>query len=241
MTHSCVLLVVLGLSCMNASGQAAILVYFFGDKVASEKFYLSLDGGLNVAQMTNFDEGDARLGINFGLGTHIRLGDQWYLEPEFKPLSRKGARNLDIPFELDDELQVEDASSDLRLNYIDIPIPLQFKTKSGFYLSTGPQFSFLTGARQITEVSLIDGTTVTVDDDVSERFESFDFGWTGEVGYEIPNQRDGKGLEFRLRYARGFTEVWKEDAGFSSHHSVFQLMVVLPFINPPKSEGESNP
>ena len=153
----------LGLTAMThqSHGQAAILVYFFGDKVASEKFYLSLDGGLNIANMTNFGEGDVRLGINFGLGTHIKIGENWYLSPELKPLSRKGAKNLDIPFELDDELAIDDATSDLKLNYLDLPVPIQFKTNSGFYLATGPQFSLLTSAQQITEITLTDGTVVT--------------------------------------------------------------------------------
>ncbi len=76
-------------------GQASIIVLLLGDKVASEELYLSIDGALNISSLPGLEKYSTAVGVNYGLGVHIKLGEKWHLKPEFKPLSRKGAKKID--------------------------------------------------------------------------------------------------------------------------------------------------
>jgi hypothetical protein len=43
--------------------------------VASEKLYLSVDGALNISNLPGIDGSSVSIGINYGLGVHIKLND----------------------------------------------------------------------------------------------------------------------------------------------------------------------
>ena len=106
----------------KANGQAALFVLIFGDKVASEKFHLSVDLGVNVSNFNGFDDGKSLLGPYFGLGTHLKLSDNFFLAPEFKPLSSKGVSDVQNPITIPEEYIGSETMSDIKLNYIEIPI-----------------------------------------------------------------------------------------------------------------------
>lgn len=214
----------------RAQAQAALFILIFGDKVASENFHLSLDIGLNAAQMSGFDDGKSLIGLNFGLGTHIKINDRWYLAPEFKPLSRKGARDVANPIDLDEQFDVDETTSKIKLNYIELPLLVQYRLPAGWYFSAGPQLSFLTSAKQETEIILTSGTLVDLEQDLDDNFESFNWSVPVEVGYAFKEKRGGKGLDLRLRYTYGFNEVFESDTGLSANHSTFQFILTFPFV-----------
>jgi len=54
-------------------GQAALIVLILGDKVATENFHLSIDGALNISNFTGLEPHETAVGVNFGLGVHIKL------------------------------------------------------------------------------------------------------------------------------------------------------------------------
>lgn len=81
-------------STAKVKSQAALLALIFGDKVASEKFHLSVDLGMNFASMPGLEKQNGTHGFYFGLGTFIKLNDKWALTPEFKPLSPRGAKDV---------------------------------------------------------------------------------------------------------------------------------------------------
>ncbi len=65
------------------------LVLIFGDKAASEQFHFSIDAGLNFSSLNGYEDGETILGINYGVGAHLKLSDRWSLVTEFKPFSTK--------------------------------------------------------------------------------------------------------------------------------------------------------
>ena len=65
-----------------AHGQAALLVLIFGDKAASENFHFTLDAGLNLSSMPGVNGTTSANGFYFGLGTYIKLNDNWAFTPE---------------------------------------------------------------------------------------------------------------------------------------------------------------
>lgn len=78
------------------------------------------------------------------------------------------------------------------MNYIDVPIMLQWKSAGGFYVETGPQAGFLVKSKQEGP-----GDTET---DNKKSFEKFEFSWAAGLGYMT---RMGLGLG--ARYNHGFT------------------------------------
>ncbi|MCB0809922.1 MAG: PorT family protein [Flavobacteriales bacterium] len=219
------------LAASAAHGQAALLVLIFGDKAATENFHFSIDAGLNVATLPGLDGGDARLGFNFGLGTYIRLNDNWAFTPEFKPLAPRGAKGLDKVLPDPGGVVNNTEASELRLNYIDVPLQVHRRINDRLYVRAGPQVSFLTGAVVRTTGDLGTGEVFTLEDDVKDDLESLDVSFPVDLGIVFAKPRGYKGVELRLRYTPGFMEVFKDTEFLSTTNSTFQFFLSLPFVN----------
>jgi hypothetical protein len=228
-------IILTGLFCsflINISyGQAALLVLILGDKVATEKFHLSIDGGLNISSLPDFNSGKTIIGVNFGLGTHIKLGEKWHLKPEFKPLSYKGAKQINPITSVPGE--IENGETKIRLNYIDVPVLLQYNITPKLFVSAGPQISFLTSASQITK-GILNDRDVSIDLDTKTMFNKTDVSFTSEIGYSFSIQTKKStakaDVDVFLRYNYGFMEVFKEPSTGSSKSSTWQVGLSLPFI-----------
>ncbi len=219
----------------QADAQAMWLVLIFGDKAATEQFHFSIDAGLNVSSLNGYEDGGAKLGINYGVGAHLKLSDRWSLVSEFKPFSTKGANNVENPIKLPEDAVNSEVKSNVNLNYLEIPVLGQYWLNDGLYFSAGSQISFLLWASQKTSIVLPNGTEVDVKQDLKDSFRGIDFGIPLEAGYKfILNEEKNKQLDVRLRYTFGLSEVFEANTGLSARTSTFQLMLTLPFLK--KSE-----
>ena len=222
-------------------GQAALIVLILGDKVATEEFHLSIDGALNLSSFTGMEGSKTGGGVNFGLGTHIKLGEKWYLKPEFKPLSRKKAKSVEPITEVPGDLTVD--QSKLILNYIDVPVFLQYNITPKFFVSAGPQVSFLTGAEQFSSGTLLNGKESTIKIDTKSFFNTVDFSFPVEAGYTvtIANKRSTSTMDLNIfaRYEYGFLEIFRDPAVASTRVSMFQIGASLPFIKTPEELAKS--
>jgi hypothetical protein len=216
-------------------GQAALIVLILGDKVATENFHLSMDGAFNLASLPGLEKGKIFLGANFGLGTHIKLSDKLYLKPEFKPLSQKGFAKVNALVGLPEG--IEPVRTDIRLNYIEIPVLLQYNITKRLYISSGPQISFLTSGKQLSEAT-INGKDVTLRLDTKSLFNNIDFSVPVELGYSLTLSRKKTtttlDINAFVRYCYGFTEVINDATLGSAHNSTIQLGISLPFIKSPE-------
>lgn len=214
-----------------AWGQAALLVLIFGDKVATENFHFSIDAGLNLATLPGLEGNQMRSGFNFGLGTYIKLNEDWALTPEFKPLVPRGARGLDKVLADPGNVVNNTEKSELRLNYIDVPLQVHRRINDRLYVRAGPQVSFLTSAVVRTEGDLDNGDTFTLENDVKGELATIDLSFPVDLGLVFAKPRGYKGLDLRLRYTPGFLDVFADVDGLSSTNSTIQLFVSLPFVN----------
>ena len=127
------------LTTTTASAQAALFALIFGDKVASEKFNISLEIGGTFPGYTNLDS-NSNMGINFGIGGNLKLSKNWYLRPNIYFLAN---RNLELDaFSLSSgnptlNAQFEDVPTKIKMNFIDVPIFITYRTNDEKY-----QFSF---------------------------------------------------------------------------------------------------
>ena len=87
----------------------------------------------------------------------------------------------------------------VHLDYINIPLLVQYKTKGGFYLETGPQMGLLQTANQTDN-----GSTESIKDNIS----SNKFSWCFGLGTHI-----AKKLGIGIRYAAGISDVNKKTIG----------------------------
>ena len=163
------------------------------------------------------------------MGTHLKLSERWFLAPEFKPLSQKGVNDIPFATDIPSSLNATVIRSDLNLNYIDIPVLLQYRMPNNFYFSAGPQISFLTTAQQKTDLSLNDNTLITVDENVMGSFNSIDVSFPAEIGYAIRSER-AKDVDIRLRYTHGFMDVFTESSPYSANNSTIQFFLTFPFV-----------
>jgi hypothetical protein len=86
------------------------------------------------AEGTDADWG-SRTGIHAGLLAHIHLNKNWAIQPELV-YSMQGAKST---------VSGEETQT-INLNYLNVPVLVQYMFDNGFRLQTGPQLGFLMSA-----------------------------------------------------------------------------------------------
>jgi hypothetical protein len=158
-----------------------------------------IKAGLNVANMSiepDVRNTDVRLGLHAGLLAHIHLAPEWALQPELV-YSGQG---------------FEDKVSNVtwKLDYINVPIMIQYMFNNGFRLEAGPQVGFLASAK-------IDNT------DIKDDLKKIDAGLGFGIGYL---SYSGFGID--ARYNLGLSNV--NDGGSTElKNRVFQVGLFYMF------------
>ncbi len=215
------------LTAQKAQSQAALLVLIFGDKVASEKFHLSIDGGLNFARMEGVGDSEAMAGLHFGLGTFTKLNERWVINAEFKPVSLRNQTDV-IPINPIADF-IPGARTDIRTNYIDIPVLARYYYAKRFYAAAGAQISFLTMAEQETTGLLPSGAEATVIKSEKSSFSNVHFAIPFELGWVVQDTQNGQGIDLRIRYAQGVSDIFAKDYG-EGRGGLLQVLLTFPFV-----------
>jgi hypothetical protein len=181
---------------------------------AQPKF--GLKGGLNLATTTNSEvQGgrDYRLGFHLGGLAHIHLSPEVGLQPEVV-FSSQGAKYTLSSGE----------EHNLVLNYVNIPLQLQYMFDNGFRLQTGPQVGILVDAKD--KLNGNETGFFTSDD-----FKKTDFSWSFGLGYLTYS---GFGVDGR--YNLGLSNI--NDFGTATvHNNVFQIGVFYMLDNSHKAKS----
>ncbi len=127
----------------------------------------------------------SKVGLHIGGLAHIHLSDAFALQPEVV-YSMQGAKSRN-----------DGDDNRLHLNYLNIPVLVQYMFGDGFRVQAGPQFGILLSAKQ-----KFDDTSV----DVKEGVNSIDFSIPVGLSYKRPS---GFGVD--LRYAFGLSNVSEDD------------------------------
>ena len=156
------------------------------------KVNLGIKAGINMYKISSDDntEYDQITGFHLGLIGHIHLNNQWAVQPELV-YSSQGAKSGGI---------------EQKLDYINVPVLLQYMFDNGFRLQVGPQLGLLVRA------------------DNKNDLNSIDLGVGLGVSYVVPST--GFGLD--ARYNHGLSDINKTDAVKSFNRGV-QLGVFYIF------------
>ena len=132
---------------------------------------LGIKAGLNMYNIHNDNNTsyNQRIGYNFGLLGHIHINSQWAVQPELV-YSAEGAKNHN-------------------LDYINVPVLLQYMFDDGFRIQAGPQIGFLVSA------------------DNKADYNPIDFALSLGVSYVVPST--GFGID--LRYNHGLNDISKSN------------------------------
>lgn len=173
---------------------------FITVSIFAQQSAIGLKGGLNVSNLSNssgYDMG-SKLGFNGGLLAHIHLAPSLALQPE-AVYSSQGAKYT-----------VNGDEHTLSLNYINLPVQVQYMFNNGFRLQTGPQVGFLAGVKDKVNDEETGFFT-------SQDFKTVDFSWSAGLGYLSTS-----GLGVDARYNFGISDI--NNVGSNElRNNVFQL------------------
>lgn len=191
------------------------LVPIFGivNKSTAQNVEFGVKGGLNISGLhyTLDNSLNSRVSIYLGALAHIHINKTWAVQPE-------------LTYSLQGATQVIDGNDvTWRLNYVNIPILLQYMFENGFRLQTGPQLGLLASAK------LKEGGTIT---DVKNNYATADFSWSFGAGYLTSS-----GLGIDARYNLGVNNINNNSFNNSNNNSgmlynrVFQIGLFYQFKN----------
>jgi len=177
-----------------------VFALFFGVAVFSQEAQLGLKAGLNVSNLSNKNGSQmgSKLGLNAGLLAHIHMSPNLAIQPEVM-YSNQGAKYT-----------VSDGEHELNLNYINIPVLLQYMFANGFRLQTGPQLGFLGSVKD--KVGSLETNNFSTQD-----FKTIDFSWAAGLGYVSTS-----GLGVDARYNFGLSNINNVGPNIL-HNNVFQV------------------
>jgi len=160
---------------------------------------IGIKGGLNLYNIKNSNSSqyDSKAGFHLGLLGHIHLSKQLAFQPEIL-YSAEGAK-----------YSVLNTKHILHLNYVNVPLLLQYMFDNGFRLEAGPQFGFLAAAKDEAN-----GTKA----DLKNYYKKVDFAVGLGLGYVDPSS----GLGIDARYNIGLGNI-NENSSVKSMNRGFQL------------------
>lgn len=159
-----------------------------------------LKAGVNFANLRSNEVniGDSKTGIHLGGLAHIHLRKPFALQPELV-YSGQGAEYNN--------------GTETQLQYLNMPVLVQYMFGEGFRLQTGPQLGLLVGAQNEN------GNT---ESNVKDNFKKGDFSWSFGAGY-----LSSTGLGVDARYNLGINNINKNTPDISNR--VWQVGLFYQF------------
>lgn len=190
---------------MKFFATAAMAAMLFTISAKAQHVNIGIKGGLNVYNINNDNnsEYDAKVGFNVGLLGHIHLAKQLAFQPELV-YSAQGAKFKTLGVE-----------TKLNLDYINVPMLIQYMFDNGFRIQAGPQVGFLVSAK-----AKVGDTKV----DVKDNLKTVDFGLGAGLGYVDP--KSGFGID--ARYNLGLSNI-NENNTAKSYNRGLQVGVFYLF------------
>lgn len=171
-----------------------------------------IKAGLNLSTLTGPGNAEWRPGFNAGFLSHIHITPAFSLQPEVV-YSSQGAK-----YPTDPEIK-------RKLDYINIPVLLQYNFDNGFRLQGGPQIGFLISAKD--KVGDVELNTVDKDD-----FKTVDVSLPLGISY-----LSYSGLGVDARYNLGLTNVI-EGSTTNVRNSVIQFGLFYLFDHHHKAKSK---
>lgn len=174
-----------------------------------------------------------KAGFNAGVFVHIPVAEKFSVQPEllFSQLGSKSETRYRT-FDGKQTATVE-ANDKVNLNYIVLPLMVQYNILPQLYVEAGPEFGLLLGGKSKGDVTITNSSgnyTSSQSEKYSDkinmdRFNKFNFGIGVGAGYYFTPQ-----FGVTARFIAGVTDILKSDyTDFKSRNNAFQVGVAYKF------------
>ncbi|TRZ41811.1 outer membrane beta-barrel protein [Robertkochia solimangrovi] len=202
-----------------------LMSLIFGDKLNSKElsFGIHLDQSWNT--MSNTESSSSLTSFNLGLFFNYMIDEHWRGNLEMLAKYQRGASDLPV-YPTGDSLldtQFMYGNIDREINYLSLPISIQYVTKPGIYAEIGPQISLRFKAKDIFNADINDEELRYIRD-IKDETTNFDLGWLAGIGYYIGK---AKTTSIGFRYYGGFTDVMKNIEN-KQHHNQWAIYANIP-------------
>ena len=174
--------------------------------IKAQHVEFGVKGGLNVSTVKvsgSSSNYDPRISAHVGGLAHIHLSREFAIQPEVL-FSGQGFKS---------EL-VGSSDATYKLNYINVPVLVQYMFNNGIRLETGPQVGMLISGKVKT------GSVTT---DIKDGYKDIDMAWAFGAGYLTKS-----GLGFDARLNLGIAKINDNNAA-DRRNGVFQVGVFYQF------------
>ena len=173
-----------------------LLISSFNSLKAQYRIQPGIKGGLSFSGVTNL-KGDERVTGHGGFFLHSTLNDHWCIQPELL-YSAQGQKFGD-----------ENSSKNvLALDYVQLPVMLQYYPAKKVYLEAGPQVGLLVNAK-------IEGPNDGNKTNVKDNYRKGDFGVNVGLGINAT-----KNIGIYGRYNFGAIDITKSDDNYRQNRDL---------------------
>jgi len=189
----------------------AIIMIASINMIKAQGVCFGIKAGVNLENISGLAAGDnavgsitnestsITLGFHAGVFANISLSDHWALVPEVLWTTAGAQRTFTQTINGNTYTAVGPFS----LSYLQIPVFLNYKLGSGFYIEGGPYIAFLVGANSSVPTFNDQGQATTIVSSSDTYNNKMDFGVGLGLGYRMCN-----GLGINLRYNQGLNTVY---------------------------------
>jgi len=171
---------------------------------AQVKVQPGIKGGVSFSQVTNL-KGDERVTGHGGIFVNTMLNSHWSIQPELL-YSAQGQKFSDV----------NSNKNVLALDYVQLPVMLQYHPVSKVYLEVGPQAGLLVNAKT-------EGPNDANKTDVKDNYKKADFGVNVGLGINAT-----KNIGIYGRYNFGVMDITKSDEIYRQNRNL-QLGAAIKF------------
>jgi hypothetical protein len=229
MLRKIVLMTVLVVAMAGTAHSQALLILLFGDKLSTEKVQVGINFMGTLSNIKGIDDTKMRPSWAFGAFCEIKLADSWTLQPELIVKTPGGAKN--IPFTTTGDPSADsligEGEKSRTFNYLTVPIFVKYRTRSiGIY--AGPQFGYLTSAKDVHTGTTVHGNAFTVEQDVKEYLNKWDAGIGGGFEYSFKPEEKMRSMRLGLRFYWGLVDMVKDNPGDAQTNYSLIITVGIP-------------
>ncbi len=209
------------------------VLVFTGQVMSQKQLYFGISGtGLSpwITNQNNYGDPELDYKLTFGFGVNANIGFDFNkhlgakIEAGFQRLGQdyEDTRDGDTTF-----------TRDIQLNYFTLPVLFKYKSSGSvarFYFLVGPQFNFLTSAKQkyyrqeevySNEIVTLNGKPVKIgEEDITVRYNSMDIMARLDAGVDI-TIIPSLFLNVGLTFAYGLTDINASDYQLPDHSGAY--------------------
>lgn len=170
----------------------------------TKNYTSGIKAGVNLANLKLTDQPDVstsmRINFHAGIFYNVPLSSNFSIQPEIL-FSGEGAK-----------FETSNSTSDITLNYLQVPVMFQFNTSSGFYLEAGPWLGIMAKGKEIVTTSAAESKL-----DLKKQYKKTNFGAAGGLGFKM------KRAGIYARYNLGLADLAKTTTRPETKSQVIQV------------------